>query len=57
MQIHHQRQRKNVDWVTTVDATQMDLDQHTLCNFLCTKWIILPVRVDAYPRVGVYSNG
>ena len=51
MQIHRQRQRKSVDLVTAADETQMDSDQHTLCDFLCTKWIILPVRVDAYPLV------
>ena len=56
MQIHRQRQRKSVDLVTAADETQMDSDQHTLCDFLCTKWIILPVSVDAYPWVGVYRR-
>ena len=54
MKIQHQRQRKRVDLVTVPNETQMDSDQYTLCDLLFKKRIILPVRANAYLRIGVY---
>ena len=56
MKIQHQRQRKRVDLVTVPNETQMDSDQYTLCDLLFKKRIILPVRVNAYLRIGVYRR-